>query len=685
MKSDTLLLTNFVGNFETEIHYDKCGTTVSLRFDKLKPKRWNEILQVGDKDLVLERIETFVSDFLTSCIFAEAECRLRRQLLLSSSQKSLLENGDCDSNSGGIHLEHIAATCGYDGGFLQTSREVEYNLLQENGTKMMESMKTKLLKVIPSPDQDFTTRLEEQEEEEKDATITPPTSALEYEVSMFVANYSELLKCSHCVVPSLAGALPSSMVPTTSVSDVALSKFFETQGSRENRLRHMMELDERQRIGRSRDVVAPSVWIVVSFLLVTELLLLSVCWQFNIKCCRAALPPSLVQPTAVVLSVISSFHGLSSLIRVLGSGISDEEKSSFENHWKGASDLVSAIERWYYLWRGWPCPFEQKVLRLNTYCTNQQIVWSRRLATKDYYTYLRRKRVTFGRGEQLLLALGEQLAEKDGRFGTYDFQGELPGTIEEATAFLDLQEDTDCDEDENAPSQSSLEAIAAEVATSLQEFPVGTRVALAETTPFSYDGTAYSSDIDALTIGCHVGTVISSFVSGSGVVLVLFDGRSTAEFVSPSSLRRLLDTSVVEDDDKSPLPEKNMKTTQKEAKNARCVGDSQRKSEVNSSVNDGEFHKETSSEEEEAAAAVETTISEASDDNSVADVEEDDEAKAKDEPPIVTDETNKSRKLRTIREALEEGDWVFHRAKKHILYRRKVAVAKKNTTAKGGE
>jgi hypothetical protein len=347
--------------------------------------------------------------------------------------------------------------------------------------------------------------------------------------------------------------------------------------------------------------------------------------------------------TATSLAIISSLSGTSSLFNLLRIKGDKEDKAWALNLWYNASNQVDRIRCSYFLWRRLPSPFEQKLQYLKEKCKTQQKIWSKRIATRNYYAVLRRNRITFPDAQRLLLTLGKSISGG----GDYDAKGVLPGTLDEAEAFLNVKlgEDNEDNNDEPLQLESPLEELASELVAGLQEFPIGQRVTVANFNDADYNPNSNENvSIDTLSLESNIGIIVSS-VSGSGVVQILFDDNPTPEFVPREAVQKLdLVYTDQHNNDKVSVEGMHQKCGTVNGKKKLDSADLAEKVKESPKKNNKRMLVDTVEEDE--SSEVEGIFN----DNL---------------PPG-------GQKCRTIEDALREGGWEFIRSKKHIRYRRRV-------------
>ena len=109
-----------------------------------------------------------------------------------------------------------------------------------------------------------------------------------------------------------------------------------------------------------------------------------------------------------------------------------------ESSWYLVKCCVESIYRAWTDYRGLPDPYKSELSRLKCEVREQYSTWKFRIAKNDFYTALKRKRITNRECVLLLTEFAHTYIEKDGE---EIVEGELPVKLSEAEEFLKLRVD----------------------------------------------------------------------------------------------------------------------------------------------------------------------------------------------------------------------------------------------------
>lgn len=633
---DQFMLTNFISSFEVsadvKTNFTESYQTAKPDFSTIKltgkDSKYGANIdsKTGKKYKQLKPNEEAITDLFAKKVAARmaknAAMRLRR----------LAQAAYGDS----LSLEHIAVSSGYDGELLRVLESSDQVIIKENSTKIHSTLQATLEKNIPPP-----------EDNEMIGKDESPSTVLSIEITGFIDSYLRLVTLSYCEIPKLSGESPSAFVPEYSVFNKSLqSSCWKPTPMMVHSTRRALVKAERERIIRSRKIVVlgdgysyvfvGALWLLVSWLSVksTQVFLFLVSFQLH----------SFVE---VVIGQVLSLWTLHSLTGSLGRSVFhvDAEESS----WYLVKCCVESIYRAWTDYRGMPDPYNTELTRLRSEVREQYAIWKFRIAKMDFYTALKRKRITNRECVLLLTEFAHTYIEKDGE---EIVEGELPVKLSEAEEFLKLRVDGQepCTEisldanqalknylsrgDKGGGSTLSIEGIhdLSKKIYSCVEFSEGDRVMVRDE---DYD--SYEEDDDCSDEGLGQSSALVSRRSKTGSVVfstatlcfIHFDGEA-ATTPTPISINLCskLDEMPIEEKKKESLP---------------AVTDDE-------SEDDGYVVSTTGSKTEKEEEERDTVVA-----------------------------SKPQKKARTVEEALIEGGWKLERSKNHLIYSRRVKIQESET------
>lgn len=119
--------------------------------------------------------------------------------------------------------------------------------------------------------------------------------------------------------------------------------------------------------------------------------------------------------------------------------VTEEDTTALKETWLVALAFTEYMARTVALSFGAQTPFQKELVRLKVACQLQYKHWEKRIATKDYYEALHRKRITYQQCLLLLDGLAEVDTERDLTYSAAYEEVQLPGSSEEAEAFLAVE------------------------------------------------------------------------------------------------------------------------------------------------------------------------------------------------------------------------------------------------------
>ena len=546
----------------------------------------------------------------------EAAKRLRKLLDWrgSATERLCLELISINAGKGNMLLNHLV--------------EADMNMIGGNKDKISSTLNDELLKCVPLPD---ATELVEGES---------PQEKLNAEVSRFVNTYIQLLSFSYCEIPRLSGRPPSAFVPKYSPFGEVTNHEHRILGEDPVMIHNVTRLqvkDERDRLVRSRELVAPGPQSIRYFIATVSTILFWICVVavrpfsfYDIPGLRYAIGLAL---TISALSQSFKMFGKFCHLSV------DRDESSSQYCWKVASHCTEIFQRTTAVRLGRPTPYDQKMSELRDTCVSMHSTWRMRIARRNFQAALRRKRITNKESVLLLTEMADRFFETDDEEA---IEGVFQAELNEVEEFLKLQVEEgvsctevtlspdaavknylnlDSDEDETNEEDSSPFAQLCNLGGIVEEcvlFGEGDRV--------------------KVQIGEEGLQVTASVVfSTASLVYVHIDGVPAE---SPTAIPIHQCSILVEH---LPLLE-------------------------DTEVLDKLVEDVSSSSDSDSSVATDMNMSEDYDDDN-------NDKEDSEEVPRVPQSQAKIR-ARTVEEALIDGGWVLTRAKKHIKYSRRVKLSK---------
>jgi len=627
--SEGLILSNFRCDFETPYVIEQDGwdeirgtrQKLSFSFEEIRLIRSNAArARHGTRKPDLDAI----AHAFASKIVAGMACDAAERLSQLLKRRGRYEEG--------ISLEHISIHAGKGGDLLKHLAEADMNMISGHNEIICSTLNDTLLKCVPPP------ALDEQDLAEGES----PWGKLDAEISTFVDAYLQLVNLSYCEVPLLSGRPPSAFVPKYSVfGEVTQHKdcIWSDNPVLVCGVRRMQMKEERKRLARSRELVAPGARSNIFFIIST--------WAILTILCTVATKTSSIY-IHYIHSYQMHFHIMNqaitlsalyySLFRMVGRMFNihvDVDSFDWQCRWKVASYCTECIQRAIAAKLGKPTPYDQQMSKLREQCRSQYRVWKMRIAKGNFHAALKRKRITNKESILLLTDMAESYYEtEEEEVVAGVFQAEL----NEVEEFLKLQveEGRSCKEatlspddaiknyldlvsDETGTGRSSLAQLC-DLSTTIEEcvlFSEGDRVLV-----------KFGEEDEDARRGQLTASVVFSTVSR---VYVHFDGEpAEVPIPVPTHLCSILDENLpVMEDVQTPL----LTYTYAE-----------------------DFALSAESESEN-----ESIISES------------------EEPQNAPQAKMRSR---TVEEALIDGGWELTREKKHIKYSRRVKLTKEGPSQK---
>jgi len=648
------VLTNFNCSYEVDAKVRVTETASEIR-KQAKPD-YSTIRLVGGTSKKYKRLEIneeAITELYAKKISAEMAKIAAKRLRRLVSQYNLGSVGS--QGNEGVSLEHIAVSSGYTGELLSTLEASDQVIITENSSNIHMTLQATLEKNIPPPEDDEVKGRE------------TPSAALALEISQFITNYLKLVLLSYCETPRLNGTNPSGFVPKFSVLDDALQdSCWTSTAMMVHSTRRTLVKTERERIIRSRKLVTIGRvhsaafigfwWMLMSWLSFKSTQVFLSWVSFHRHSFDYALAPYL-NPLTLVISQALSLMALRSLGRmpILRSAFNvdaDEPSSHL------VKCCVEYILRTISVWRGRPTPYDHEMTGLKQSVQTQYKTWKIRIAKNDFYTALKRKRITNRECVLLLTEFAHTYTEIDGE---EIVEGQLPVKLSEAEEFLKLRVDgqesctevsIDADQalknylssEDNGGSGSAMEGLLALSSSvhSCVEFSEGDRVIVKD----KEEGDEYEEDSidssderywqdDSSEEGLKSSALVSKRSKTGSVVFstatlcfIHFDGEE-ATTPTPIPIRRC---SKLDEQPTANIPiERDISPT----------------------------------------IAYETL-----DDNNIKEEEEEEQ----EEDTAVA--SKPQQKARTVEEALQQGGWKLKRSKNHLIYSRRVKITGKSDTQK---
>ena len=559
-----------------------------------------------------------------------------------------------------LSLEHIAARSGYDGNLLTGLRKNTAEVLSKRSDYLFTALSDQLLSCVPPPGRNWNNYWHERtcnENDEIDETIcgyvdkesaAKSYRVLEREVAAFVQMYNRLVDLSYCLVPVNGGKRPSDCVPRASVYCRSKSLIFEIDFPSQSLVRSLV-FDERERLRQARELSAPSAFLSAFCIFTMTSILFWLSYEGMIRA------PMISTSSPTLVFALAGFLALTCLSPTLGFldgplHVKHRANSSMPQRiWTTTTCLCERLRRALSVWRGLGTPFEREVRDLMTSCEKQQRIWLQRCCERDFYRALHRTRIDSAELELLLMAMATK--QTSGHV-----EGVLPGGMEDANAFLDI-EVNDSSKEENMDSiedsaRGAFASIGDAMKTSLDRRVLINKSVLARSPDEAIDSTGQEVvlyDGDALS-----GIAI---LSNDDITLVRVDEINAllpvptrlCSFVRATSSEDFLGIEINGDESESDTEEvfnedDDMKALQR-ARHRRTRDEKIKLKTKKIKVKTRKSTKPMPQQDEDGA------------DNS-------EEAEHKSAP--------KPSRHQTVREALKAGGWELIRMKNHLVYRRKI-------------
>lgn len=547
---------------------------------------------------------------------------------IAAKRLRFLLQTQCDDHQGLSH-EHISVYCGYGGDILQGLAQSDIAMITKNKSKISSIIKASLKNSVAPTDIEGNLARRE---------------SLEKEIDSFINLYLRLLNLSYCEIPLLARKPPSAYVPDMSVHNEAYkSTIWSTASVMIHGTRRILEKDELERIGRSRDLAAPRKTYTVVF---TIFLWILVSWLWFLTL-EKFFPPVCTIQTFLSLLVIKQTFAFSTLYTLVGMikiPLRLHEKSS---HWKVATCCTEAIMRRAAVKLGKPTPFDQEMKRLKETCQKQYREWALRIAKKEFNDALRRKKITSRACFLLLTDLAHSHVESENEEVV---EGTFPGTIEEVQEFLNLE----IDDQPTATSESNVSTLEAfhDMDTNVEKclhFAVADRVFVQFDESVDDDDwkPEHGANMSKSTLACRRSRTGSVAACSAGFCYVHFDGEPIVTTTPiPIHLCSLFDENSVHSttDENSTDRSHSTWNSTRDADNSRSGLANDH--EIAQGTEDGEDSDTKSNHENDSFKGG----------NKV-----------------------KRERAQTVEEALVQGGWKLVRAKNHIKYSRRVRLPEGET------
>lgn len=616
-ESEGLILSNFRCAFEVP-----CGRDLSLNFEairllqKRRPKRCTPDLDA-------------IAHAFASKVFAGMANEAAKRL-----SQLLKKRRDCEE---GISLEHISIHAGEGSDLLKNLSKADMNMISGQ-TEMIEStLNNTLLRSVPLPDE---TDLEEGES---------PQEKLSAEVSTFVVAYIQLVNLSCCEVPLLSGRPPSEYVPKYTVFGETTQQkdcIFIDDPIMTLSVKRIQIKDERERLARSRQLVAPRASYSVLFIISTWGILFWLCvaaTKTGLQILGIYFPNMIHKIFLYIMNLAFTQLTLDSSYRMLGAIFNiPSHRHYWDYYLKVASYCTEFIQRLIAAKLGKPSPYHQQMSKLREQCDSQYRVWKMRNAKRDFQAALKRKRITNRESVLLLTAMADSYYEtEEEEVVSGVFQAEL----NEVEKFLKLQveEGSSCADVTLSPDDAIKNYL---------------------------DLTSDETDMDRspLVQLCDLSSTIEEcvlFSEGDRVLVKLDDegeeedtrrGNLTASVVFTTASSVFVHFDGVPAETPVPVPTHLCSIL---VENLPLIEDVQAPLLTDTCAED--IALSTESTESENASAIT-------------------ESEEENEKPSFT--TSVRERARTVEEALIDGGWVLTRAKKHIKYSRRVQLTKDGPSQK---
>ena len=615
-----LILSNFLCAFDTPYIIDETHDKIGFTFEEihLPTKRTAALTERNNKRCKPDL------DAIAHVFASKIAAGMAREAAKRLSQLLKLR-GHCEE---GISLEHMSIHSGKGSDLLQHLAIADRNLISGKD-KISSALSDALLKLVPLPDEKGLVEGES------------PQEKLDAEVSSFVDAYLQLVNLSYCEVPLLAGQPPSSFVPKYSVlGEVVRHKdcIWSRKPIMAHSVRRLQTKAERERLALSRELVAPGASFTVLFICSAFVIYFWLCVLATKQGLQYFYP--LHPPLCYFVGLLVALWTLHSSCEILGRMFSLPVNSyEWQYYLKVASYCTEFIQRTITTKLGKPTPYDQQVSKLRGQCGSQYRVWKMRIAKRDFHAALKRKRITNKESVLLLTAMADRYYETEEEEVV---EGKFQAELNEAEQFLKLQveEGLSCTEVTLSPDDALKNYLVSDETgkgrTLLSDFcdlgkTVEECVLFAEGDRVLVKFDDSRSDLPGEGEDARRGHRTASVVfSTANRVHVHFDGEPAETPIPvPTHLCSILDENLPRlEDAKTPLL---MDT---------CAED--------------------------------VSLSDESENETII-------ADTSDEPTLAP---QAQKRARTVEEALIDGGWVLTRAKKHIVYTRRVKLTKDGPSQK---
>ena len=486
-----------------------------------------------------------------------------------------------------VPLEHLEAASGSldvmrDLRVLASIRKHDVELLEKHHDKIVHELSRGMFAAVPPLHDSDAGRAQ-----------------LKCDVHEFVQDYLSLLHLRSFCVPRLGDRclLPEDVIADVDVLDDA--RGVKSSHSK-RRCRHVLETDRRERDIVARVMGELTMKVVVAGIACVALPI----FLLSLWLCYKAVEGSLrsVGVRGAALYYLSAAGALclcllsmrASLLLLKTPFDMPKDATPSQMIWR----LLHAINDRWALFNGQPLPIAQKVAKLEARCGRVIASWTIRAARERYFQALKRKRISSKAADLLLRDLA---AESVGQQG-----GTLPGTVEEAEAFLNLAVDEEACNSEDSSREALMDAIKAAMKPIDKPLLMASAHTSRADKPPEFE--VVGARVEVLSPHDRAGAVGSVSLVLADWVVVQLDGHRHPDQFMCGSLRALAEP--------------------KSSPAKRPI-----------------FQKQAADHENENVAPTPTSA---------------DEAEPQEKPT----------KVRTIEEALRAGGWQFKRQRKHIIYER---------------
>lgn len=349
--------------------------------------------------------------------------------------------------------------------------------------------------------------------------------------------------------------------------------------------------------------------------------------------------------------------------------------------WSVGAAIVEYTARKWAIRRGRPVPFDVKIWELKDYCQKQHRVWKMRIAKREYFEALRRKKISYRNSVLLLSALSNESSSAETVHGT------LPGRLEDAEAFLHLEVEHENDSETKLSGLEAFLSLSSDLERDLR-FNIGDRVILVPNS---------EKETEQLDVPDSTATALTELECRKGSVMmvlhdlnhVIFDGHDTPQMVPVSMCQKLKENDNLFGHKLNETVEKSLELSE----TLRLSSDSYEDNKgdpsgiVNMSnddisvkrsdtlqfldaIHEGGHHVDAVSDKKKSMLRPDTV--QFLDGNHEGN--QDDLTDADSSPAASSRFMRTAQKARTIEEALAVGGWRFSRGKNHIVYTRQIRI-----------